>query len=163
MKKKKFRFRKKKRNNHRKKYSNSGQKKWGNSNQLQDSRQVLQKYDNLLERHLDARRKYYDYFHRANEYKRKKLEQNFYATLQYLRRFESALNSQQKKWLEMKTNNLNLDTIYSENHNLSSQEKITGLKPENPHLLPSQKQSNFSQDREESIGTMEDYKRIKEI
>ena len=112
---------------------------------------------------MEARRKYYEYFHRANEHRRKILEQNFYSSLHHLRKFENFLNPRQKRWLERKTNGLRLDTTYSKNHDLPAGQTDASREKANPHLLPSQKESNFSQDREQSVGTIEDYKKLKGI
>ena len=133
-----------------------------NANTLQTPELVWQKYDNLLERHLVSRRKYYDYFNRADPHKRIKMENNFYATLEHLRRFESSLSSQQKKWLEQKTNNLQPDIIYSKNHEIPPHKSTVDPSQANPHLLSSQKQSDFSNDNEQSVGTMEDYMKLKQ-
>ena len=161
-------FHKNKKKHQKNRYGKKGKYKGGrqnlkksNLNTLQRPELVWQKYDNLLERHLASRQKYYNYFHRVDIHRRKKLEQNFYSSLQQLRKFESSLNYQQKKWLEKKTNGLKADHLYSNNHNLSSSEHITDPEEAEPHFLPSQKESDFSQDKETSSGTMEDYRKLK--
>jgi hypothetical protein len=52
-----------------------------------------------------------------------------------------------------------IDSTYTQNHNLNEGDTSTlsDDKIEDPHLLESQKQSDFKEDEEESVGTMEDY------
>ena len=157
-----------KRNHQRNRYGRKGPSrgtrqhfKKNSASLLENPELVWQKYDNLLERHLASRRKYYDYFYRTDDYKRIKMEKKFYATLEHLRRFESSLNAQRRKWLEQKTNNLKPDIIYSKNRNIPSRQEVTDPGPANPHLLPSQKEADYSQDREQSVGSIEDLQKIK--
>lgn len=129
--------------------------------------QVLVKYDNLLEQHLIMRRKYHDYFNRVDERQLKKLEKNFYASIEHLRRFEASLEPWQREALEKrKTERYQLDLTYSTNHELDpaagkvevSEEEIT-----DPHFKESQVEAFeiYKDDTEESEGSFEDYLRIK--
>ena len=52
---------------------------------------IYEKYLNLLEQHIIARRKYHDLFYRADPAQKNKLEKNFYNTLNDIRDFESKL------------------------------------------------------------------------
>lgn len=114
-------------------------------------------YLNLLEKHLDARRKYYELFHRADPRQLAKLERNFNNAIKELRDFEDKLNPEVKESFTKKVNGLKLDTTYSSNHDLSPERQEVSLDlEEEPHFLESQKES-FTEDTEESSGAMEDY------
>lgn len=114
-------------------------------------------YLNLLEKHLDARRKYYELFHRADPRQLAKLERNFNNAIKELRDFEDKLNPDIKESFTQKVNGLKLDTIYSTNHDLSPERQEVSLElEEEPHYLESQKES-FAEDTEETSGSIEDY------
>lgn len=124
---------------------------------------VFKKYINFLDQHLIARKKYFGFFFRSDPNQKIKLEKVFYNTLNQLRNFEDSLKDEQKAILEKIVNGLELDCTYSKNHDL----KFEGEKIEHecdfddPHYLPSQIEANFMKDNEESVGSIEDYKRLK--
>ncbi len=130
--------------------------------------QVLVKYDNLLEQHLITRKKYYEYFNRVDYRQLKKLETNFFQSIEHLRKFESSLETWQRDALEKrKTERYKLDLTYSLNRGLD-----TTLKPEvlisaneidDPHFKDSQKEAfeAYRNDTEESVGSFEDYLKFK--
>lgn len=126
------------------------------------------KYDNLLEQHLITRRKYYEYFNRVDDRQLKKLERNFYTSIEHLRRFEANLDSWQRETLEKrKTERYRLDLTYSINRNLdTSIPPLVEVSPEeieDPHFKASQKEAfkEYENDTEESAGTFEDYMKLK--
>lgn len=122
--------------------------------------QVYRKYENFLDQHLAARRKYYDLFNIADPRQKKKLENNFYKTLHDLRNFETSLKGEQQKvFLERYEKWGEFDFTYTENHNLNVEGEVE-VKPEevdDPHYLESQKQADYSSDSEETKGSFEDY------
>ena len=61
---------------------------------------ILQKYDNLLEQHIVARRKLYEMHGRAQGRQLEKIENNFQTTLEALRRFETGLKDWQREVLK---------------------------------------------------------------
>lgn len=124
---------------------------------------VLQKYDNLLDQHLVARKKYFELYGRSNDKQLDKAEQNFYQTLRDLRSFEEKLTDWQKEALEGKTEMYPKDTLISKTYNEEVIEVSFEGDFEDPHLLPMQRQADFSSDTEESVGTYEDYKNYKGI
>ncbi len=126
---------------------------------------AYEKYQNLLDQHLIARKKYFELFYRADPQQKNKLERNFYQTLNDLRDYEEKLTPETKEFLEFKTNGKAIDTIYSNNHELLSNgsTEIENDKIEDPHLLASQIKADYSKDTEESNGTLEDYKMYKGI
>jgi len=129
--------------------------------------QVLVKYDNLLEQHLIMRRKYYDYFNRVDERQLKKLEKNFFASIEHLRRFEASLEPWQKEALEKrKTERYSLDLTYSTNHELDpspGKVEVSEDEIEDPHFKESQLEAfeMYKDDTEESEGSYEDYLKVK--
>src|SRR5690606_34510102 len=129
--------------------------------------QVLVKYDNLLEQHLIMRRKYFDYFNRVDERQLKKLEKNFFASIEHLRRFEAGLETWQREALEnRKTERYDLDLAYSANHNLdpaAAKVEVSEDEIEDPHFKESQIEAFevYKEDTEESEGSFEDYLKLK--
>lgn len=132
------------------------------------SNQVLVKYDNLLEQHLITRKKYYEYFNRVDERQLYKLEKNFFDSIEHLRRFEQSLEPWQREALEKrKTERYKLDLTYSNNRGWNPEEIAQeGFAPdenEDPHFKDSQKEAfeEYKDDTEESVGTFEDYLKLK--
>lgn len=132
------------------------------------SNQVLIKYDNLLEQHLITRRKYYDYFNRVDDRQLRKLEKNFFASIEQLRRFEANLEPWQRETLEKrKTERYRLDLTYSNNRGWDPEEirqaNFQPLENEDPHFKDSQREAfeEYKEDKEESQGSYEDYLKYK--
>ena len=126
---------------------------------------IYEKYLNLLDQHLIARRKYHDMFYRADPAQKNKLERNFYNTLNDIRDFESKLAPEAKTLFETRNNGLKPDNIYTTNHEIP---KVGENPPPveewaDPHFLQSQKVADFTDDKEESIGTADDYLRYKNL
>lgn len=126
---------------------------------------IYEKYLNLLDQHLIARRKYHDLFYRAEGAQKNKLERNFYNTLHDIRDFESKLAPEARELFEKRNNGLRQDNIYTSNHELP----LVGENPPpetesaDPHFLQSQKAANYADDKEESVGSADDYLRYKNL
>lgn len=132
------------------------------------SNQVLVKYDNLLEQHLITRRKYYEYFNRVDDRQLRRLEKNFFASIEHLRRFEANLEPWQREVLEKrKTERYSLDLTYSSNRGIDPVEEakveVAPEEIEDPHFKDTQKEAfeAYKDDTEESEGTFEDYLKLK--
>ncbi len=145
-----------------------GNRSRSRSGRVLTTNQVLVKYDNLLEQHLITRRKYYEYFNRVDERQLYKLEKNFFDSIEHLRRFEANLEPWQREALEKrKTERYKLDLTYSNNRDWNPEEIAkAGFEPdenEDPHFKDSQKEAfeEYKEDTEESVGTYEDYLRLK--
>ncbi len=130
--------------------------------------QVLVKYDNLLEQHLITRRKYFEYFNRVDERQLRRLEKNFYDSVEHLRRFEANLEPWQREALEKrKTERYTIDATYSLNRGLDPLAvqpiEVAPDEIEDPHFKDSQKEAflEYKQDVEESMGSYEDYLKYK--
>jgi hypothetical protein len=130
--------------------------------------QVLVKYDNLLEQHLITRRKYYEYFNRVDEKQLKRLESNFFQSIEHLRKFENNLEPWQREALEKrKTERYRLDLTYSSNRGIDPTQLQPEIIPEDqiedPHFKESQKEAfeMYKDDFEESEGSIEDYLKLK--
>jgi hypothetical protein len=126
---------------------------------------VLQKYDNLLEQHIIARKKYFELHARLKGKQLDKIENNFNRTLNDLRNFENGLKDWQREVLTDKINAYKEDRQYSTTHEL---EPVGDNVPfsgdfEDPHLLPSQIEADYSEDTEETSGSMADYYAYKGI
>nr|BDT28239.1 hypothetical protein BHI3_17050 [Bacteriovorax sp. HI3] len=126
---------------------------------------IYEKYLNLLDQHIIARRKYHDLFYRADPAQKAKLERNFYNTLNDIRDFESKLAPDVKVLFEKRNNGYQNDRIYTTNHELPIEGDVVpeDLPPAEPHLLQSQINCDYSDDTEESVGTAEDYLRYKNL
>tara|TARA_R110000868_G_scaffold38661_1_gene135062 strand:- start:74635 stop:75258 length:624 start_codon:yes stop_codon:yes gene_type:complete len=124
---------------------------------------VRAKYLNLVERHVEARRKYYDLFHRADPNQLRKLEREFTDSQAQVLAFEDSLKPEDREMLHKDYGGKPEDRAYTSNHNLSPEqtEVPTVGDFEDPHVLESQKASNFKDDTEESVGTIDDYKKLK--
>ena len=135
----------------------------GNNNNLSGFEKVERAYLNLLEKHLESRRKYYDLFHRADPRQLAKLERSFYRTLSELREYEDNLKPELKEKFDAKYNGLSVDNTYSTNHEIPFEAEPVAAEGDfdDPHLLPTQKDSSYSEDTEESVGSMEDYNSYK--
>ena len=138
------------------------------SGRVLTSNQVLVKYDNLLEQHLITRRKYYEYFNRVDDRQLRRLEKNFFDSIEHLRRFEANLEPWQREALEKrKTERYKLDLTYSSNRGWDPEEIAKAdFQPdenEDPHFKDSQKEAfeEYREDTEESEGTYEDYLKAK--
>lgn len=126
---------------------------------------IYEKYLNLLDQHIIARRKYHDLFYRADPAQKAKLERNFYNTLNDIRDFENKLAPDVKVLFEKRNNGYQNDRIYTTNHELPIEGDVVpeDLPPAEPHLLQSQINCDYSEDTEESVGTAEDYLRYKNL
>jgi hypothetical protein len=126
---------------------------------------IYEKYLNLLDQHIIARRKYHDLFYRADYNQKNKLEKNFYNTLNDIRDFESKLAPDVRAMFEKRNNGLQYDRTYTSNHEIGIEGDPVpnDLPPAEPHFLQSQIAADYSEDKEESVGTADDYLKYKNI
>lgn len=126
---------------------------------------LIVKVENLRNAHLEARRKYFELFDRADPRQKDKLERQFTQTMQQLRDFETALNEQDRELFKQHYDAYPLDLTYAQNHELAPEGENISFSGEfdDPHALESQKAANFKNDTEESVGTLDDYKQYKGI
>ncbi|MFA6238691.1 MAG: hypothetical protein WC635_15255 [Bacteriovorax sp.] len=126
---------------------------------------IYEKYLNLLDQHLIARRKYHDLFYRAEPSQKHKLERNFYNTLNDIREFENKLAPEARELFEKRNNGLKQDNIYTTNHELplAGEEAPPPTEWADPHFLESQQLANYAEDKEESMGTADDYLKYKNL
>lgn len=125
---------------------------------------VLQKYDNLLEQHLIARKKYFEMHARVGGKQLEKIKSNLERTLEELRKFERSSKDWQQELLNQKINPYPEDNQFSSEHELPEVEYVPfDGDYDDPHLLVTQKSQDWSEDTQESEGTMEDYYNYKGI
>lgn len=126
---------------------------------------ITLKYNNLLEQHLLARKKFFSLFHRADPNQKAKLERIYYNTISKLREFENSLTGEKKELFEKHFHSLKKDHAYSSNHELPIVAEHVSHQGsfEDPHYLEMQKESNFSEDTDESSGSIDDYKAYKGV
>ncbi len=126
---------------------------------------IIQKYDNLQDQHLQARKKYFEMYHRIDDRGLEKLKRIFDETLDNLRRFEEKLEDWQKETLAKKIDAYKLDTIYSEGHETGLLgDNVPDGPFKNPHVTDAQiNRDNYANDREETMGTIEDYEKYKDL
>ncbi len=158
-------------NRRRPQHNNSKPRPQNSGNQNQNTsggfsiERIYEKYLNLLDQHIIARRKYHDLFYRADPAQKNKLEKNFYNTLNDIREFEDRLAPDVRTLFEKRNNGLAPDRIYTSNHAIpiEGDEVPKDLAPAEPHLLQSQINADFTGDTEESIGTADDYLKYKNL
>ena len=149
-----------KKNNRR---SNHRRRRYGNKPNLTPEEKKERQYITLLEKHLQARAKYFSLYHRADPRQLAKVERNYYNTMHELVEMRASWDDSTREYFTNKHQNLKADRIYSENHGISPQGENVELEGnyEDPHLLQTQKESTFSEDTEESSGSLEDYNAYK--
>jgi len=126
---------------------------------------ILQKYENLQEQYIQARSKFFELFGRGKEKQLEKVEKNYHTSLENLRKFETGLNEDwQKEVLDQKINAYPEDRQYTTEHNIAPVGDTVAHTGEfeDPHLLATQKNHQWTEDKEESTGTIEDYQRYKD-
>jgi hypothetical protein len=131
---------------------------------------LCRRYDLLLEAHNLARSKYFELFHRADYNQGTKLERIFYGTLEQLRAFERDVETMtiEPEFKEQFFNRINpykAEYTYSENHKISNV-GVNTVKNEDitdPHVLQTQINADYANDKEETVGTWEDYNSYKGI
>ena len=127
---------------------------------------ITQKYDNLMEQYITARRKYFELHGRSNTKQLGKIEKNYQLALKNLRAFESELKEDwQKEVLHNKIDGLPLDRQYTSDNNIEPVGDVVAFvgEFEDPHLLPIQKEHQWTEDTEESSGSIDDYNTYKGI
>lgn len=126
---------------------------------------IMRRYTYLCELHIIARRKLFENMHKTDQKLIKKLESNFQFSLQQIQDFKNQLSASQQVKLESEFDTAPLDTTYSENHNLDpkGQQPLEKYQITDPHLLDMQKNATMTHDSTESSGTMDDYKKYKNI
>lgn len=154
-------FNKNSKNRHSRPYQN---KKIGSS-RTESLTSIFQKFDSLITNIQQARFKLYEMFYRAQGPQLQKIKEQYSLALQNLQQFKSQLSDYQKTKLDQRYPS-KLDVTYSSNHQLvvdaSLENNLEELRPQDPHILPQQKQRpSFQSDTEESKGSMEDYYKLK--
>lgn len=124
---------------------------------------VFRKYDYLLELYMHARRKYFEQYNRQEGVQVEKFKTSYHSALETLRKFENSLPFDQKRLLDSRNGIMPEDRIYSINHNEKKEEVAYNGKYDDPHLLKKQAEANYRNDKEESKGSIDDYKRIKNL
>ena len=130
---------------------------------------LFQRYDQLWDSYLKSRGKYFELFDRADHKQKSKLQQNFYQSLEELRKFEDSLSPWQHDRFAQRFKKYQEDLIYSQNLlELVGEKSLPGpaeIKTgDDPHITVGQKnRPRYHDDQEESIGTIADYQRLKGI
>lgn len=117
-------------------------------------------YLNLLQEHLQARKRYFEFFHRADPKRLAKLERVFSESARKMQEFAAEVAPKWRERFDNKFNPHKNDTAYSDNMEAPGQ-WAPPKDVEDPHLLTSQVDADYREDREESVGTMEDYQAYK--
>lgn len=152
--------------------NNRSKKKRPNNNnrpkrryKLSKDESIYIKYLTLMEHHLTARKKYFALFDRADPNQKAKLERNFTGSMAKVREFETALSDEDLARFKAKVDGLKFDSTYSDNHEIAFDAEPVSfeLDPAEPHYLETQKSGNFSDDTEESSGSLEDYQAYKGV
>lgn len=121
-------------------------------------KKFLRGYEHLIAIHNEARKRYFEQYHKGDDRRRRKLELKFFRALEQLREFEQKLTPQEQAILEaVKCPSYRSDTTYSGNHQLAGSEELCREWMDSM-LSPEQlNRPNFHHDQEVSSGTMENY------
>lgn len=121
---------------------------------------LQKKYLLLVDSLKSKRAKYFDEFHHRDQNRVLKLRKMFEKASKELFDFEQTLSSEQRiEILREKSPDHTYSTI--NNHSTLGENVPTDIEALNPHLLKTQKETDFGTDEEESVGTMEDYRSYK--
>ena len=126
---------------------------------------VYTRYNYLLELHNLARKKYFENIYQSNERIVYKLKNTYEQTLLDIQTFLKELTDPQKEYLNEKLNIYPEDTTYSTNHDLNKkgEKPIDDYQVKDPHFLSSQRETDYSTDTQESVGTLEEYNQVKQF
>jgi hypothetical protein len=126
---------------------------------------IYKKFDHLIEVLGHARKKYFELFFRADPRQKKKLKNNYDRTLEAVHKFEQTLPAEEVEIFRARYKRQELDRTYTSNHKISpvGDEVNYSNKFPDPHYLNTQQEADFSQDKEETSGSMDDYNSYKEI
>ena len=117
-----------------------------------------------MKAHLEARARYFGLFHRARSRELDRLERAFSSTMEAVRRHERSVEPRHREaFLSAIGETGDIELSYARNHGLMD---VAGGYPcegdgADPHLTLSQREASWADDDEESVGTMEDYRRAK--
>lgn len=166
-------------NRHR--HPNQGQQQGGqHSHHHRDRDVVFEKYEQLRNDHMAARKKYFEMFGTPDNNLKRKLEITFNKTVEALANYEQTLQPVQREALLKKIELYDYDLTYSKNRELIKDDApvksafglypslpgLTDIPPEapfqDPHYLQTQiNRESYKDDTEESVGSIEDYKKLK--
>lgn len=127
---------------------------------------VYIKYDEYLQIILENRKNYFEYYSKVRDNEKRKLEKNYFQALENLKKWIRSLAPWQKEFLEKKINPYPEDKSYSENHTIEPLDiSINSASIVDPHFTKFQQEAKerYKDDCEESIGTIDDYKKYKNL
>lgn len=124
---------------------------------------LIKKFGELWEKSVQARKMYFEYFHRADKNRLEKLRLTLYRSLITLKKFENALAPSQKEELEKYQGEKPKDSFWGENNPEADDYGPPPSEPEDPHITDNQKaRESFIEDSEVSEGSIEDYQKYRE-
>lgn len=128
--------------------------------------EIVLKHDNLMAQYLNIRKKYFEQFHKLRGKKKISLMNNYVRTLSDLKSFANKLKPWQKEILENeRTEAFPKDLQYSSEKELPEDGAIEEGSKNFLEVHTNEVQasrSSYKDDKEESTGTIEDYKAYKE-
>ncbi|MGB0452542.1 MAG: hypothetical protein ACPGJV_02425 [Bacteriovoracaceae bacterium] len=126
---------------------------------------IFRNYERLCDALTKARKDYLDKFHHHDRRVKQKYEKLYFTAMKKLRDYESSLSSDEKERYQKLYPDHEFDTTYSQNHELSTEGEVlvNDTDIEDPHFLESQKESDYKEDEEESVGSIDDYYAYKGI
>ena len=120
----------------------------------------FQEYEYLIKSHNESRKRYFDQFYRVDQYRRRRLELNFFRAAEKLRSFEQQITA--KQWTHIhakKYKSYPQDITYSTNHALTASEPVPQEFTDSMVRPDQLNRPSFRDDQEESVGSMEDYQK----
>ena len=128
------------------------------ANRGQSLDKLIQKYQNLLLQHHQARRRFFEAYNR--EKNQAKAEKQYLLCLKELRQFEQSLSAWQEEQLMAHIDPYPPDTAYTKAHPEEQAAEVSRVGEfADPHIIPCQKAALWPSGDEESVGTMDDYQK----
>ncbi|MCY4645073.1 MAG: hypothetical protein OXB88_10685 [Bacteriovoracales bacterium] len=129
---------------------------------LSAHQKFLREYEYLIKNHDEARKNYFEKFDKNEPQRRRKLELRFFKAVEKLREFEDGITPEQKALIESrKWVSYEEDSTYSTNHSLSSPDPTPNRWEDSMMTKTQLERESFRDDRQESVGDLEDYKKYR--
>ena len=127
-----------------------------------ETEKIGRRYDHLLEAYLVCRKKYFELYYKADPNQKNKLQRNYNNAIKQLWDFQQSLTPEIQQNLQQRFGKQIIDTTFSKKYPDLASEKENIEKINDPHTLKTQTESSFTNDQEESTGSLEDYKHFKQ-
>ena len=150
--------------NYNKKRRSSAQSTPRQRYRLDDEGKLMLKYWNLFEEYLNARKRYQGLSYESNVAKKTKAYNHYIRSLETWRHWQDKLSDTDREYLDKRSFEAKLENSYTTLNGIKHD--VSQVDWEGPffdqHFLKEQQEADFSKDTEESLGSFEDYQKMKE-